>query len=50
MVAAGGSLTRIVVPFAEHPGLYQRGEFGAPVEAGEGFYARTDAGETIALG
>lgn len=49
MVAAGGTLTRIVVPFAEHPGLYSRGEFGAPVESGDGFYARTDGGDTIPL-
>lgn len=46
----GRAITRIVVPFAEHPGFYSRNEFGAPVETGDGFYARTDDGGTLQLG
>lgn len=48
-VEAGGALTLIVVPFEEHPDLYSRNEFGAPVVTGETFRARTDDGGTIDL-
>ena len=44
------ALTLIVVPFEGHPGLYSRNEFGARVETGETFSARTDDGRTIDLG
>jgi len=48
-VANDRALTLIVVPFEGHPGLYSRNEFGARVEAGETFHARTDDGRTIDL-
>lgn len=49
MIDAGNSLTQVVVPFEDHPDLYSRHEFGAPVVTGEAFQARTDDGRTIDL-
>ena len=49
-VETGNALTLIVVPCEGHPGLYSRNEFGARVETGETFHARTDDGRTIELG
>lgn len=40
-------LTLIVVPFADHPNLYTRGHYGAPVITGDSFSARTAEGQTL---